>query len=156
MMDVVFIKKPECWYEHQENISILLLVINPASQSKPLMSNINSPVWFITGANHGLGLEITKAGLAFGYRIVATARNAQSINQEFSPDGDHLLSLPIDVTNASSIKTTVNHTKETFLRIDVLVNNAGYGQMGAFEAVTPEAVLNESYSYCLGLFRSLI
>jgi NAD(P)-dependent dehydrogenase (short-subunit alcohol dehydrogenase family) len=115
------------------------------------MSNINSPVWFITGANRGLGLEIAKAGLALGYRVVATARNTQSINQELGPDSDHLLSLSLDVTNASSIEAAVNHAKETFLRIDVLVNNAGYGQMGAFEEVTPEAVERQFSTNVFGL-----
>jgi NAD(P)-dependent dehydrogenase (short-subunit alcohol dehydrogenase family) len=115
------------------------------------MSNLNSPVWLITGANRGLGLEIAQAGLALGYCVVATARNVASLHQALGPNSRHLLSLPLDVTQPASIEVAVNRAMETFSRIDVLINNAGYGQMGAFEEVTAAAVERQFSTNVFGL-----
>src|SRR5262245_7232158 len=84
--------------------------------------------WFITGASRGFGALIMEAVLASGDAVVATAREPSSI-------GDHtrLLKLPLDVTNEAKARDAAARGIEEFGRIDVLVNNAGYGLLGAVE-----------------------
>ncbi|MFD9734682.1 oxidoreductase [Umezawaea sp. NPDC059074] len=95
--------------------------------------------WFITGASRGLGRAIARAALAKGDRVVATARDAASIDLT-GPEPDRLLALPLDVTDHASIDRAVLAATEAFGRIDVLVNNAGFGLLGAIEEVTDAEV----------------
>ena len=93
----------------------------------------NQKVWFVTGASKGFGFEIAKAALASGDKVVATVRkNPEQLvaNLQNSPD---LLVVVLDVTNEAQVKAGVQKAKEHFGRIDVLVNNAGYGLLGSFE-----------------------
>ena len=96
-------------------------------------------VWFITGASKGFGMELTRAALAAGDTVVATARNPETINKAFGKN-EHLLTLPLDVTNEKQAKEAVEQTLKQFGQIDVLVNNAGRGLVGAVEEVTAEEV----------------
>ncbi|MFK0114249.1 SDR family NAD(P)-dependent oxidoreductase, partial [Streptomyces sp. NPDC091217] len=97
-------------------------------------------VWFITGSSRGLGLEITRAALAAGHQVVATARKAETVRERF-PDADGaLLAVPLDVTDPHSIQTSVDAAVERFGRIDVLVNNAGTGLLAAVEESDDTAV----------------
>jgi NAD(P)-dependent dehydrogenase (short-subunit alcohol dehydrogenase family) len=89
-------------------------------------------VWLITGASRGLGAEIAKAALAAGDNVVATARDARSIAERFG-DQQNLLALSLDVTDEASATRAVAAAVERFGRIDVLVNNAGFGVIGAVE-----------------------
>ena len=91
--------------------------------------------WFITGASRGFGALITEAVLASGDAVVATARDPSSI-------ADHLrlLKLPLDVTNEGQTRAAVANAIEKFGRIDVLVNNAGYGLLGAIEEASTAEV----------------
>ena len=93
-----------------------------------------SSVWFITGASRGFGLEITKAALAAGHRVVATARDPEAVRKAF-PDAstDQLLAVALDVTDPRQADQAVRQALAAFQRIDVLVNNAGYGLFGALE-----------------------
>ncbi|MGP4020687.1 SDR family NAD(P)-dependent oxidoreductase [Saccharopolyspora sp. 5N708] len=86
-------------------------------------------VWFITGASRGLGRDIASAALARGEQVVATARNPAAVG----PNGPDLLALPLDVRNADQARCAVDAALSRFARIDVLVNNAGYGLLGAVE-----------------------
>lgn len=97
-------------------------------------------VWFITGANRGLGLGIAQAVLAAGHAVVATARNVDDLKKKLTGEPSSLFCLPLDITDAAQIKTAVQGAVDTFSRIDVLVNNAGYGQLGWFENTSDEQV----------------
>ncbi|WP_299966855.1 SDR family NAD(P)-dependent oxidoreductase [uncultured Roseobacter sp.] len=99
-------------------------------------------VWFITGASRGLGLQITKAALDAGDRVVATGRNADAVTKAL-PETDDALALQLDVTNATQADAAVAKTVDHFGRIDFLVNNAGYGQLGVFEEIEHEKIVRQ-------------
>jgi NAD(P)-dependent dehydrogenase (short-subunit alcohol dehydrogenase family) len=120
-------------------------------------SQINSGIysmktWFITGANRGLGLEIARAALEAGDTVVATARDPQQIDKALEGFADRLQTIPLDVTDRAAVDRAVNSAKERFGRIDVLVNNAGYGQLGAFEEIAPETVSQQFATNVFGVF----
>jgi len=96
-------------------------------------------VWFITGASKGFGMELTKAALDAGDTVVATARNPKSLEDAFGKR-DRLLALKLDVTNEQQAKEAVDAALKRFGQIDVLVNNAGRGLVGAVEEVTADEV----------------
>jgi NAD(P)-dependent dehydrogenase (short-subunit alcohol dehydrogenase family) len=100
-------------------------------------------VWFITGSSRGLGRSLTEAVLATGDRVAATARQPQQLADLVSKYPDQLLPLQLDVTNKEEIAIAVEHTIKHFGRIDVLVNNAGFGIVGAAEAFTDEQVRSQ-------------
>lgn len=99
------------------------------------MNQNNDKVWFITGANKGLGVAIAKEALNKGYKVVATARKTEGMDKTLgiSPS---LLIINLDITNEDQVLTAVNFTLEKFGRIDVLVNNAGFAQLGYFEEMS--------------------
>ncbi|MEU0804246.1 oxidoreductase [Streptomyces sp. NPDC005970] len=97
-------------------------------------------VWFITGSSRGFGLEITRAALAAGHQVVATARKAEAVREQLPDAGDALLAVPLDVTDPESIQAAVDAAVERFGRIDVLVNNAGTGLLAAVEESNDAAV----------------
>lgn len=95
---------------------------------------MSSPqTWIITGANRGLGRALTDAALDAGHAVVATVRGESAL-----PDRDRLTVLKLDVRDRSSAQATVQRAVEVLGRIDVLVNNAGYGLIGAIEETTED------------------
>jgi NAD(P)-dependent dehydrogenase (short-subunit alcohol dehydrogenase family) len=96
-------------------------------------------VWLITGASKGFGRELTKVALDAGDTVVATARNPKTIDEAFGKH-DRLLTLRLDVTSEQQAKEAVDTALKQFGQIDVLVNNAGRGLVGAVEEVTSEEV----------------
>jgi NAD(P)-dependent dehydrogenase (short-subunit alcohol dehydrogenase family) len=92
-------------------------------------------VWFITGASRGLGALIAKAALADGNAVVAAGRNIKAIAERLG-DSPALLPVALDVTNEAQAKAAVEAALAQFGRIDVLVNNAGFGLLGAIEEST--------------------
>ncbi len=93
-------------------------------------------IWFVTGAARGIGAEIVKAALAHGDQVVATGRDPARIAETFAAAPDRLLALALDVTDEAQAHAAAHAATAKFGRIDVLVNNAGYGQLGAFEEGT--------------------
>ena len=100
-------------------------------------------VWFITGSSRGLGRSLTEAVLATGDLVAATARQPQQLADLLSQYPDQLLPLKLDVTKKDEIAIAVEQTIKHFGRIDVLVNNAGFGIVGAAEAFTDEQVRSQ-------------
>jgi NAD(P)-dependent dehydrogenase (short-subunit alcohol dehydrogenase family) len=90
-------------------------------------------VWFITGASRGFGLEITREALSRGDSVIATARNPQAVLDALPDGGDRLLAVGLDVSSPEQVGAAVGAAVERFGRIDVLVNNAGRGLVGAVE-----------------------
>ncbi|KAA1001767.1 SDR family NAD(P)-dependent oxidoreductase [Paraburkholderia panacisoli] len=100
------------------------------------MSNITKQqfkrVWFITGASRGLGALIAQAALAHGNAVVAAGRNITAITERFG-ESHALLPVALDVTDEAQARAAVAAAIEKFGRIDVLVNNAGFGLLAAVE-----------------------
>jgi NADP-dependent 3-hydroxy acid dehydrogenase YdfG len=99
---------------------------------------MSKKVWFITGCTSGFGSILCKQLLERGESVVATARKPELLDdlKKLSQKPDQLLTLKLDVTNNEDIKLAVNHAIEKFGRIDVLINNAGFGHVGALEEIT--------------------
>lgn len=104
------------------------------------MMNRDNPVWLITGCSTGFGRELAKLVLARGWRAVVTARDTSKVADIAEGHDDRALVLPLDVTRSAQIDEAVAETKRRFGRIDVLVNNAGYGYLAAIEEGEDEAV----------------
>lgn len=95
-------------------------------------------IWMITGASRGLGAEIAKTALAAGDKLIATARDAQALAHLGSPE--NLIAISMDVTDEAQVKSGVSEGMRRFGKIDVLVNNAGFGLLGAVEETTAQEV----------------
>jgi NAD(P)-dependent dehydrogenase (short-subunit alcohol dehydrogenase family) len=93
-------------------------------------------VWFITGSSRGFGRTWAEAALARGDRVAATARNVDSLQGLVESYGERVLALPLDVTDREADFAAVATAHEHFGRLDVVVNNAGYGLFGAIEEVS--------------------
>ncbi|MCY7337934.1 MAG: SDR family oxidoreductase [Chamaesiphon sp.] len=92
--------------------------------------------WFITGTSRGFGREWTQAALERGDRVAATARHLDSLNDLVERFGDRILPLTLDVNDRAADFAAVKAAHEHFGRLDVIVNNAGYGLFGAIEEVS--------------------
>jgi NAD(P)-dependent dehydrogenase (short-subunit alcohol dehydrogenase family) len=96
-------------------------------------------VWLITGAAGGLGRCIAEAALAQGDRVVATDRDATGLSDYVRRFGDSAWTAALDVRDESRAQAVTNQALEAFGGIDVLVNNAGYGEFSPFEQVSSQA-----------------
>ena len=97
----------------------------------PIPFSVNSKTFLITGCTSGLGLAIARAALVGGHRVIATARDIHSI-ADLERDGScHLEAL--DITDAAQVRSVVERAAQVWGTLDVLVNNAGYGLLGAVE-----------------------
>ncbi|MBH5335264.1 SDR family NAD(P)-dependent oxidoreductase [Streptomyces pactum] len=96
-------------------------------------------VWFVTGASRGLGAEITREALERGHRVIATARDAAAVFRAYPEKPDGLLAVTADVTDPGQLAAAVEAGLAEFGRIDVVVNNAGYGVVGAVEEISDQA-----------------
>jgi NAD(P)-dependent dehydrogenase (short-subunit alcohol dehydrogenase family) len=95
-------------------------------------------VWFITGAASGFGRAFAEYALSRGHRVVATARNAERLMDLTAQAPDRVLALTLDVARAGDAQKAVAAALSHFGRIDVLINNAGYGVVGALEETSDE------------------
>lgn len=93
----------------------------------------HSQVWLITGSSRGLGRQLAQAVLAAGHRLVATARQPQQLQPLVDRYGDRVVTVALDVTDTAAAQRAVQTAVERFGRLDVLVNNAGYGNIAPVE-----------------------
>lgn len=115
------------------------------------MPNTNNPVWFITGCSTGFGRELAKLILGRGWNAVITARNADQVKDLADGYEDNALVLPLDVNNKVQVATAVAKAEETFGKIDVLVNNAGYGYFTSIEEGEDEKIRAQFETNFFGL-----
>jgi NAD(P)-dependent dehydrogenase (short-subunit alcohol dehydrogenase family) len=93
-------------------------------------------VWFVTGASKGLGLTLVKKLLSEGHQVAATSRSINALVKEIGEQSENFLPLEVDLVNESSVQKAIETTLNHFKKIDVLVNNAGYGQIGTLEELS--------------------
>lgn len=92
-------------------------------------------VWFVTGASKGLGLTLVKKLLSIGYQVAATSRNLDDLSKAVGND-ENFLPLSVDLLNEENVETAVSKTISKFGQLDFVVNNAGYGMLGALEELS--------------------
>ena len=97
-----------------------------------------SKVWFVTGSSRGLGRAIVEGALEAGDRVVATARKPEQLDDLVTRYGDRIRTVALDVTDADQVPAAVQAGLDAFSRYDVVVNNAGYGDIAAIEDVALE------------------
>ncbi|NAS13744.1 oxidoreductase [Poritiphilus flavus] len=97
----------------------------------------NNKVWFITGASSGFGRAMAEYATSQGYKVVATARRKEKLDELAQTSPEQIKAISMDVTNRDQVKKGVQEALDAFGQVDVLINNAGYGIVGALEE-TPE------------------
>lgn len=96
----------------------------------------NKNVWFVTGASKGLGLALVQKLLSQGYRVAATSRSVDRLKEAVGANSENFLPLALDLLNEADVKTAIDTTVQHFGQLDVVVNNAGYGLVGALEELS--------------------
>jgi NAD(P)-dependent dehydrogenase (short-subunit alcohol dehydrogenase family) len=110
-------------------------------------------VWFITGASRGIGLEIVKAVLDSGDIVVATVRNSVELLSDKLGNPKNLSVVVMDVTNEQQTLEAVNETIEKYGKIDILINNAGYGLLAAVEETSTDEARSNFETNVFGLLN---
>jgi NAD(P)-dependent dehydrogenase (short-subunit alcohol dehydrogenase family) len=95
-------------------------------------------VWLITGSSKGFGRVWAEAALARGDRVAATARDTAALAELVEKYGDRVAALQLDVNDKAAVIAAVGETQRRFGRLDVVINNAGYGLFGAIEEVSEQ------------------
>ena len=116
------------------------------------MASNTTPVWFITGCSTGFGHELAKLVLARGWRAVVTARDASRVAGLVQGAEERGLALSLDVVDAAQVKDAVKQAEDRFGRIDVLVNNAGYGYQSSIEEGEDDEIRAQFDANVFGLF----
>lgn len=109
-------------------------------------------VWFITGASRGFGALITQEALNVGDAVVATARNPEGLQEKFQ-NHSNLLTVALDVTDEASAHAAAEQAVKRFGRIDILLNNAGFGLLGAVEEATNDEIEKLYAANVFGLLK---
>ena len=102
-----------------------------------------SKVWFVTGSSRGFGRNFVEAALSRGDKVAATARNTGNLNELVAAYSDSVLPIELDVTDKAKVFESVTRANDHFGRLDVIVNNAGYGLFGAIEELTEQQLRDE-------------
>ncbi len=116
-------------------------------------------VWLVTGSASGLGRSIAEAVLASGDRLVATARDPHRLHDLIEKYGDQVRAAPLDVTDEGAAYAAVQVAVDAFDRLDVVVNNAGYGDIAPFEQLSSErfkAVVDTNFYGVVNVTRAAI
>ncbi|MBB5777251.1 SDR family NAD(P)-dependent oxidoreductase [Nonomuraea jabiensis] len=109
-----------------------------------------SKVWFVTGSSRGLGRNFVEAALSRGDKVAATARTTGSLDELVTAYGDAVLPLAMDVTDKAAVFESVQRAREHFGRLDVIVNNAGYAQIGAIEELAEQQLRDQMETNLFG------
>jgi len=122
---------------------------------------MTTKTWFITGASTGFGRAFAEHALARGHNVVATARKVKgsALDSLAKVAPDRVLTLVLDVTRAGAAEAVVRAAVERFGRIDVLINNAGYGLVGAFEETSDaelRALMETNFFGALNVTRAAL
>ena len=123
------------------------------------MEVLVSKVWLVTGSASGLGHEIAEAVLASGDRLLATARDPQRLTDLVNRYGKQVATAPLDVADETAAKAAVARAVDVFGRLDVLVNNAGYGDTAPFEQVSSErfrALMETNFFGVVSMTRAVL
>ncbi|WP_069767097.1 SDR family oxidoreductase [Streptomyces sp. LUP30] len=112
-----------------------------------------SKVWFITGASKGFGREFALGALERGDKVAATARDTATLSGLVEQYGDAVFPIELDVTNRDQVFDAVKSAHETFGRIDVVINNAGYGLFGTVEEITERQLRDQLETNLFGVFH---
>ncbi|WP_333739812.1 SDR family oxidoreductase [Streptomyces sp. IBSBF 2806] len=112
-----------------------------------------SKVWFITGASKGFGREFALGALDRGDKVAATARDTATLSGLVEQYGDAVFPIELDVTNRDQVFHAVKSAHETFGRIDVVINNAGYGLFGTVEEITEQQLRDQLETNLFGVFH---
>lgn len=112
-------------------------------------------VWLITGTSTGIGRELAETALAKGYKVVATARKPEVLGDLAEKYPETVLTVKLDVTDKEDVAEAVNKAVEKFGRIDVVVNNAGYGLLGAVEEPSDEQIRRQFETNLFGVINVL-
>jgi NAD(P)-dependent dehydrogenase (short-subunit alcohol dehydrogenase family) len=143
------------WQEFLTTLmSIHSVMLYPIVRTEVLMSK----VWLITGSASGLGRDIAEAVLASGDRLLA-ARDPHRLNDLVERYGEQVHTKPLDVADEAAAKAAVEKAVEVFGRLDVLVNNAGYGDVAPFEQLSSEnfrALVDTSFFGVVYMTRAAI
>jgi NAD(P)-dependent dehydrogenase (short-subunit alcohol dehydrogenase family) len=116
------------------------------------MEQTNERTWLVTGASRGFGRALSEAVVERGDRLVATARDAAFL-ETFEREHLGALGVSLDVTDAAQARAAVDAAVARFGRLDVVVNNAGYGQFGAIEELTDDALREQFEVNVFGLLN---
>ena len=118
-----------------------------------------SKIWLVTGSASGLGRNIAEALLASGDRLVATARDPRRLEDLVKKYGDQVRTAPLDVADEAAAKAAVQVAVDGFGRLDVVVNNAGYGDIAPFEQLSSErfkAVVDTNFYGVVNVTRAAL
>ncbi|TGV77270.1 SDR family NAD(P)-dependent oxidoreductase, partial [Mesorhizobium sp. M00.F.Ca.ET.149.01.1.1] len=99
---------------------------------------MTNKVWFITGSSKGFGRVWAEAALARGDSVAATARDATTLADLVEKYGDSIAAIKLDVADKQAVDAAIAEAHKRFGRLDVVINNAGYGHFGAIEEVTEQ------------------
>jgi NAD(P)-dependent dehydrogenase (short-subunit alcohol dehydrogenase family) len=110
-------------------------------------------VWFITGTSKGFGREFAIAALERGDNVAATARNTDTVADLVEEYGDAVLPIELDVTDRDQVFTAVKTAHDAFGRLDVVINNAGYGLFGTVEEITEQQLRDQLETNLFGVFH---
>jgi len=124
----------------------------PDPESETRMTFSPSPVWLVTGCSTGFGRDLAQLIIDRGWRLIATARDADRVADLAAAAPDRVLALALDVTEQAQIDSVVAAAIEKFGRIDVLVNNAGYGYQSTIEEGVDDEIRKQFDANVFGLF----
>jgi NAD(P)-dependent dehydrogenase (short-subunit alcohol dehydrogenase family) len=116
-----------------------------------LQNGVSEKVWFITGTSRGFGRDWAIAALERGDKVAATARNSASLDDLVARYGDALLPIRLDVTDRDGDFAAVKQAHEHFGRLDIVVNNAGYGQFGFVEELSEQEARDQIETNVFGV-----